>query len=300
MIPDSIVNLLKATLGDSWKLSRARDGWAETAFVAERHGRRVFVKTSVLVLVLRRLAELEIVPPLVASGEFDGLSFVIQEFVEAPYPEMQWFGDHLDELASLIRSYQQDLLLGSLLTARKLIYLTEDFGWVEQCYRALIEVYGEHAPLQTAYRSLLEQLPEVRRVIPVPTHGDLSRKNLLPTRDRIYLVDWDQASLSDPMRDVGTLLWWYVPPARWPEFFRAYGSPLGDGVTERAYWWAARTSLEVAHGLLEHGYLSRATDFVIDFLAAVDRQDNPHARYRRSIVGSPEGVSRIGRGSCDA
>lgn len=284
MIPDSVHRLIKHTLGEGWTLRLPRDGWAETAFVAERAGHRVFVKTKVLVPILRRLAELEIIPPVVGFGEFGEMSFVIQEFVDVPYPRHSWFGDHLDDLAILTRMYQQDATLKAILAARNLTCLAEDFGWAEQCYRALTEVYGVHAPLEDAFRQLLDQLPKVRGVAPVPTHGDLSRKNFLPTRDRIFLVDWDAVSLSDPLRDIGPLLWWYVPPARWPEFFRAYGSPFDSGVAVRAYWWAARTSLEVAHGLLVHGYWSEATDFLIDFLAAVDREANPHAR---PDIGSP-------------
>lgn len=237
--------------------------------------------------VLRRLAELGIIPPLIASGEFDGLPFTIQEFVDVPYPEQPWFNAHLDDLASLIRTYQHDPSLNALLAERKFTYLAEDLAWVEPCYRTLIDTYGDHAPLHTAYRRLLDQLPEVSGVPPVCTHGDLSRKNLLPARDRIYLVDWDEVSLSDPMRDIGPLLWWYVPPERWSEFFRAYQHPLGDGVVERAYWWTARTSLEITHGLLERGYWTRATDFVIDFLAAVDRKENPYPHHGRRGSGSP-------------
>ncbi len=286
-IPDAVADIINETLGEGWTLTRSRDGWTEAAFVAEREGRRLFIKTSVLVPAMRRLAELEIIPPLVAWGELAGASFIIQDFVDVPYPEHTWFAEHLNELAHLIRTYQLDEPLAALLAAQKLTYGADDFEWVEKGYRAVIETYGEHAPIRTAYARLLEQLPAMGGVTVVPTQGDLNRKNLLPTDERIYLVDWEIAALSDPMRDIGPLLWWYVPPARWPEFFGAYGSPLGEGHIERIYWWAARTSLEIAQGLLERGYWTHATDFLIDFLASVNREENPHARYGRSIIGSP-------------
>lgn len=95
-------------------------------------------------------------------------------------------------------------------------------------------------------------------------------------------MDWEKASLADAMRDLGPLLWWYVPPGRWEEFFHTYGAPLGDAVAARLYWWAARTSLAVAHGLLERGDRNCARDFVRDFIAAVARGQNPHAWYVRS------------------
>lgn len=286
MIPDSISRLLAETLGDGWTISRPRDGWAETAFVAVRGDRRVFLKTGVGVPILRRLAELEITPPMIALGEFEGHSYVIQEFVDAAYPDAQWFAEHLSELAYLVRTYQQDELLHSLLAAPRLTYFAEDLSWVERCYSAVRDTYGDHTPIQAAYTRLLEQLPEVGITMPGVTHGDLSRKNFLPTPDRTYLVDWDAVALSDPMRDLGPFLWWYVPPTRWQEFLLAYDTPLGEAVFERMYWWAARTSLEIVHGLLARGYSRLATDFLIDFLAAVEREDNPHPRNGRPIPDS--------------
>lgn len=284
MIPDTVYELIRYTLGEGWTLHLPRNGWAETAYVAERAGHRVFIKTRVLLPILRRLAELEIIPPVVAMGEFGKMSFVIQEFVEAPYPPRSWFTDRLGDLAILTRTYHQDNALHAVLDTRKLTYLAEEFDWTDQSYRAVNEAYGAHAPIHAAYRRLVDQLPEVQGVPVAPTHGDLSRKNFLPTRDRIYLVDWDEISLSDPVRDLGPLLWWYLPVSRWPEFLHAYGSPFDSGVFARVYWWAARTSLEVTHGLLQHGYWQRATDFLIDFLAAVNREENPHPK---PDAGSP-------------
>lgn len=278
MIRNRVGGLLEAILGSGWTITRPRNGWAETAFVAVRGNRRAFVKVNVQVPILRRLAELEVVPPILAAGQFDGLSYVVQEFVEAPYPEPSWFAEHLGDLATLIQIYQQDETLRALLTSRSLTCPADDLTWTEHAYRTLSDAFGDHDRLAAPYARFLAELPQVT-VVPVATHGDLSRKNLLPVPGRILLVDWDAVCLSDPMRDTGPLLWWYVPPARWPEFFRAYAAPLGDAVVERAYWWAARTSLEVAHGLLDRGYRDRAWDFLEDFLAAAARKDNPHARY---------------------
>lgn len=278
MIRDRVDKLLESALGGGWTVTRPRDGWAETAFVAEHGDRRAFVKVDVQIPILHRLAALGIVPPILAAGEYDGLSYVIQEFIEAPNPEPPWFANHLNELAILIRTYQQDETLKALLAATNLTYLADDLGWVEQCYQALSHAF-DPSTLRPAYAHWLDQLPNVRGAPVVATHGDLSRKNLLPVLGRIFLVDWDEVSLSDPMRDIGPLLWWYVPPARWPEFVRGYATSLGDSVIERAYWWSARTSLEVAHGFYEHGYRDRSEDFLEDFLAAAAAQDNPHARY---------------------
>ena len=91
------------------------------------------------------------------------------------------------------------------------------------------------------------------------------------------MVDWDDMQLSDPMRDVGLLLWWYVAPHQWNEFFEAYGLELDNKLIERIYWWAARTSFAVALWHVEHQYDCRG--FLADFLAAVNMKSNPHAVF---------------------
>lgn len=45
----------------------------------------------------------------------------------------------------------------------------------------------------------------------VPTHPDPSPVNLLVTENSLILIDWDDVSLSDPLRDIGVMLWWYLP-----------------------------------------------------------------------------------------
>ena len=53
---------------------------------------------------------------------------------------------------------------------------------------------------------------------------------------------------------MGPLLWWYVPPDRWPEFFRHYGAELDSAVRDRLFWWTAEESLDVALSLCGEGY----------------------------------------------
>src|SRR6185312_2687144 len=102
-------------------------------------------------------------------------------------------------------------------------------------------------------------------------------RNMLLTDEMFLLVDWDGILLSDPMRDVGLLLWWYISQRRWPDFFQSYGTSLDEASVDRIFWWAARTSFAVALWLAEHHYESTA--FLQDFLAALARKSNPHAVF---------------------
>ena len=92
------------------------------------------------------------------------------------------------------------------------------------------------------------------------------------------MVDRDNLQLSDPMRDAGLLLWWYVSPTQWPIFFKAYGLLLDENLVNRIYWWAARTSFAIALWHVEHEF--DCTAFLQDFLAALNRFDNPRAIFQ--------------------
>ena len=92
------------------------------------------------------------------------------------------------------------------------------------------------------------------------------------------MVDWDNLQPSDPMRDAGLLLWWYVSPTQWPIFFQAYGLLLDENLVNRIYWWAARTSFAIALWHVEHEF--DCTAFLQDFLAALNRFDNPRAIFQ--------------------
>lgn len=109
------------------------------------------------------------------------------------------------------------------------------------------------------------------------THGDPSRKNFLLNGDHVYLVDWDEAAPADPLRDIGPLLWWYIPPARWRSFFIDYGMPVTESALDRLYWWVAEESLDIALALEERGYKEDVKGFLEDLAAAVHHEGNPRA-----------------------
>jgi thiamine kinase-like enzyme len=113
----------------------------------------------------------------------------------------------------------------------------------------------------------------------VPAHNDPNNKNFLLAGDRIYIIDWDDIVLSDPLRDTGLLLWWYVPGRKWREFFTTYEQPLNESTLQRIYWWGARASLRVALWYDRKRDEQAVGAFVTDFLAVLNRRQNPHAPF---------------------
>lgn len=112
----------------------------------------------------------------------------------------------------------------------------------------------------------------------VPVHTDPSPANILVTPDRTYLVDWDGITLCDPMRDIGLLLWWFLPPQAWPLTLRRFWLPdaASAPVIDRVYWWSAVNSLRVALWIDRHAPDEGAVaSFLEDFFAAEGRLPNP-------------------------
>ena len=90
-------------------------------------------------------------------------------------------------------------------------------------------------------------------------------------------MDWDELALADPVRDIGQVLWWHLPPERWGEFFDLLGLAPTAALLDRIYWWAASEFLEVALTTAEAGLRTDAQAFFGDFTAALRHGPNPRA-----------------------
>jgi hypothetical protein len=264
-----------------WHISKPKDGQQKACFVAQCDTEKVFIKLDVPVAALQRLGEIGVAPRVITSGTIDGISHVVQEYITGSYPDWRWFADHLPTLAAFIKRYHTDQPLASLLAANMqtsyVEHVAHDLARLERQYTTL---HSEelHAPTAvSAFEKLKAWSKQLQAVPLVPVHPDPNTKNILLTNDSLLMVDWDDMQLSDPMRDVGLLLWWYVAPHHWNEFFETYGLTMDDGLIERIHWWAARTSFAIALWHVEHRYDCRA--FLVDFLAALNMGSNPHAVF---------------------
>lgn len=264
--------------GTGWTVRRAGGG-SKHSYLVNRGRTTIFVKLDVEAEPLRRLAELGVAPPLIASGRFSGRPFVLQEYVDGRHPDRTWFSTHLDDLAAFVRRYHDDPILRELLAGSS--------RPTDTVLRVMSEIEGGLAAAQDREPALhvdpgdwsvFHAVGEVLHRVPhVPVHPDPNRKNFLVTSGRFVIVDWDDVILSDPLRDAGMLLWWYVPRDKWVEFFAAYGLHPDDETYARIHWWAASTSLKVALWLAERGLWDEVEDFLKDFSAGARGRDNPHA-----------------------
>jgi hypothetical protein len=273
--------LAASPVAGPWQVSRPRTGWSRRTFVAANGQRRIFVKFDVAIDVLRRLGELAVTPPLLYGGEYGGHSFVVQPHVGGRHPRRAWFRQHPLELGRVVRAYQHDAQLQDLVGPPRIpthqAHIAAFVGRLERRSRSMGQnVLGKG--FGAATRQLWDRSTNLAATDLVPTHGDPNWKNFVLSED-LFLVDWDEVALSDSLRDIGQLLWWYVPPRRWQDFFREFGLVGDKAVRDRLFWWVAAESLDVALTLSDAGDIAGAKEFIQDFAAAIQQRGNPRARF---------------------
>ncbi|MGH2496617.1 MAG: phosphotransferase, partial [Ktedonobacteraceae bacterium] len=194
-----------------WLITKPEDGQQKACFVAQYDTTKVFIKLDVPVAALQRLGEIGVAPRVIASGDVDGIPYVMQEYITGSYPDWRWFAGHLPMLAAFIKRYHTDQPLASLLAANAPTSYVEhvelDLTMLEKQYTTL---HSEelHAPvIVTAFEKLKAWSKRLRAVPLVPVHPDPNTKNILLSNESMLMVDWDDVQLSDPMRDAGLLLW---------------------------------------------------------------------------------------------
>jgi aminoglycoside phosphotransferase (APT) family kinase protein len=264
--------------GHRWTIERPSAGWRKACYIAASAGEKCFIKFDVPISILRRLGEIRVAPRVLFSGTRGGVSYVIQEFVSGLHPQSQaWMRQHVDALAAIVRTYHEDAGLRTQLargcpTALRQ-HLAADMEWLARRFRECEAAYLRTAEVRQGFDRLLDGAMAMQPEPLVPVHNDPSPTNVLLVGGRFVFLDWDEVTLSDPMRDIGLLLWWNFPPAQWQVFFERYGLELSAARRQKIYWFAARASLDIALWHAEHG--ADGNGFTEDFLAAVKAEPNP-------------------------
>jgi hypothetical protein len=248
-----------------WSIEEADGGGSiGHSWIATDGARRYFVKDRVNTELLRSLANLGVAPAVVADED----DTIVQEFVRGVSPAASWIDEQIDSLGKVIKRYQDASDLTNLvqpLTHKEYVaYLSQRAETVES------------DPLRACLQAVAKKAIDDDRIKQTLTHGDPNASNWILRPDGgLCLVDWDDARTSDPMRDIGPLVWWYVPPMRWRAAVITAGYPFDSDVRDSIFWWAAARSIDVALWLSEHAQLDRATEFAEDAQAAIRGQANP-------------------------
>lgn len=119
----------------------------------------------------------------------------------------------------------------------------------------LIDLYYQDLPVSLQNHHFFNQVvfqmqqmidSDLLEVPFVICHGDLNHNNFLMTaQNHLYLVDWDNVKIADPLFDICFLLCRYYPPSRWNEWFQIYDFKKSDSFTKRVKWYSMLACLNL-------------------------------------------------------
>jgi len=258
-----------------WSINDSPVGASRQAYIAENGQKKLFIKFDVRTSTLKRLSELGVTPALVYAGAEGSKPYIFQEFVEGKQPDKSWYVAHLEELAGFISKYHKDEILKGLLSSDQeqtyQEHIIKELEYMADNLKAVQSAVFEKKEVKDGINTLKEESKSLKPVPLVPTHSDPNPQNFLLTPKGLTMVDWDDIVLSDPMKDISLILWWYIPRSKWTDFLKIYGQDLDE---EKIYWWIARATLSIAAWYDKRGNSEYAKFFVDDFLLALQHKNN--------------------------
>lgn len=273
---EDVIKILRKEFGiESWKVSRSR-GKSKESYIAQSETKKVFIKLEKITPALKRLSEIKAAPPIISYGEYKGRYYLIQEFIESFHPESEWFNKNLKLLAQFIYKYHNDKRLIEILSKDGNDYrnhLNNEISYTKDRISRLKLNPEELDEIYSYFNRMRELAEVVVNTNLVPTHTDTNSANFLVTSNELYMVDWEDILLSDPMRDIGLVLFRYYPKDKWEEFMQLYGSNLEE---DRIYLWIARGCLDIAEWFGARDDRASQDLYLDAFKAAVDKKENPH------------------------
>ncbi|HYH12045.1 MAG TPA: phosphotransferase [Thermomicrobiales bacterium] len=281
MNPTHVPALLKTTFDiDRWDIRRPRQGARKECYIATSPEGSVFVKLDVRVDILERLGKLGVAPQVLAHGVHDAQTYVVQEFIDGGSPSREWLRERLGYIGTLFDTWHSDNVLVELLQqgsqATYSAYLSQEISNLEGRLARREEPPFVRDEVRDAYAALIAAPASWGEAELVPVHDEPNTSNMLVSPRGLLFVDWDDLRLADPFRDLGPFLWWYVPERVWNELPQASEIERNKQIRDRVFWFAARTSLDVALWHFENGS-GADRGFLADFVAAANRQPNPRS-----------------------
>lgn len=257
------MNWLKQALGKEWNITPA-GGLTGEAFIAENGSQRLFIKRNSSPF-LAVLSAVGIVPKLVWTKRMEnGDVITAQEWLNGRVlksEEMQ----HNQVNALIHKIHRSSELLHMLMRmGNKPVTTDERFTAIkEKLY--VNGLQDTHEEVQTAIRYLYRLLPVTRYQQQVVCHCDLNHHNLLLTnKSQLYLVDWENAMIADPVMDFGFVLKWYIPQEEWSQWLQKYGVAKDKRLIERMYWYLILDALHYLNWHSERNEINKAQDRLED------------------------------------
>ncbi|MBM7597651.1 thiamine kinase-like enzyme [Virgibacillus halotolerans] len=243
-----MVDWLQQVLGNNWKITPA-GGLTGDAYIAEKDHERLFLKRNSSPFLAVLSAE-GIVPKLIWTRRmYNGDVITAQEWVKGRdlnRADMQHY-----QVAELLHKihHSSELLHMLMRLGKKPVTSDDALMMIKERIASSLEI-AENSDVRLALTYLDLLLPITREQKLVVCHCDLNHNNLLLTDEgNLFLIDWENAMIADPITDYGMILKWYVPRENWDDWLKEYGVTKDKNLIKRMYWYLL---LDTLHYLSWH------------------------------------------------
>jgi thiamine kinase-like enzyme len=225
----------KKVLDEDWDITPA-GGLTGEAYFAKKDSKQLFIKRNSSPFLAVLSAE-GIVPKLVWTKRMhNGDVVTAQKWLEGR--ELKPVEMQHQRVADLLHKihHSTELLHMLLRLGKKPITADECIDSIEA---RLNSNNIRHASLEIkdGLTYLNKYLTVARQQKQTVCHGDMNHHNLLLTDDnQLFLIDWDNAMIADPIVDYGKVLNSYIPKENWKNWLTNYGVHLDNQFLIRMYW----------------------------------------------------------------
>lgn len=202
-------------LDDGWQI-RPIKGSTGMAYMGIKEQQKLFIKRNTSPF-LAALSLERITPRLVWTKHTStGDTLTAQEWLNGRCLKKEEMKS--PAVANLLTRVHRSALLKKMLKQVGGIYVFPT-DLLSKYFRGLSSDLRQHPLLKEVANFLRAHQPDFDPCNYQVSHGDLNHKNwLLSDQGRLYLVDWESASLADPALDLSMLMRQYVPRQEWQEW----------------------------------------------------------------------------------
>lgn len=223
-------------LNDGWQI-RPIGGSTGMAYMGVKEQQKLFIKRNTSPF-LAALSLEEITPRLVWTKHIStGDTLTAQEWLNGRCLDKSEMAQK--SVAGLLAKVHRSALLKKMLKQVGGTYVFPN-DLLSEYFRGLSSDLRQHPLLKQIANRLRSQQPELKWQDYRVSHGDLNHKNwLLSDSGRLYLVDWESASLADPALDLSMLMRQYVPRQQWQAWLlQKYQVEVVPQLRQRLEWYS--------------------------------------------------------------
>ena len=237
-------------------------GASGDAYMGVKNNERVFFKRNSSPFIAALSAQ-GITPKLMwTQRTYSGDLLVAQEWKDGHLLSREDMGQ--EKVIQLIRSiHQSDYLLMMLKRSEDQLFYPLDF--IALYLKDLPAALCQHHFFNEVIHSLEDALDDdFYNVNYCVCHGDLHHLNFLEAEDgQLYLVDWENVRIADPLSDLSRLLCEYYRPSDWTQWLKTYGLRFDATTYKRVQWYSQINCLLIIKHYYQENRFDRMNELVL-------------------------------------